>query len=61
MPDIASICVYCGSSVGHDPRYRIAAENFGRRIGQACLELVYGGGNIGLMGVLADAALAAGA
>ncbi len=61
MPDIGSICVYCGSSTGADPRYRNAARRFGRLIGEACLELVYGGGNIGLMGVLADAALEAGA
>lgn len=61
MPDIGSICVYCGSSPGFDPRFRASAERFGRLIGEACLELVYGGGNIGLMGVIADAALEAGA
>lgn len=61
MPDIGSICVYCGSATGHDPRFREAAARLGRLIGEACLELVYGGGNIGLMGVLADAALEAGA
>ena len=60
MPDIGSICVYCGSAMGQDPRHREAARRFGRLIGEACLELVYGGGNIGLMGVLADAALEAG-
>lgn len=61
MPDIASLCVYCGSSTGTDPRFRANAAILGRLIGESCLELVYGGGNIGLMGVLADAALEAGA
>jgi uncharacterized protein (TIGR00730 family) len=61
MPDIASLCVYCGSSPGTDPRFRANAATLGRLIGESCLELVYGGGNIGLMGVLADAALEAGA
>ncbi len=60
MPDIGSICVYCGSAMGHDSHHREAARRLGRLIGEACLELVYGGGNIGLMGVLADAALEAG-
>lgn len=60
MPDIGSLCVYCGSSFGNDARYRASAERLGRLIGEACLELVYGGGNIGLMGVVADAAMEAG-
>jgi len=60
MPDIASICVYCGSSHGTDPRHRADAARFGRQIGEACLELVYGGGDIGLMGTVADAAMEAG-
>lgn len=60
MAVINSICVYCGSSMGHDPRFRAAADQLGRLIGEAGLELVYGGGNIGLMGTIADAALAAG-
>ncbi len=60
MPDIGSICVYCGSSSGADPRFAREAARFGRMLGEACVELVYGGGNIGLMGVVADAALEAG-
>ncbi|MGE0651814.1 MAG: TIGR00730 family Rossman fold protein [Alphaproteobacteria bacterium] len=60
MPDIASLCVYCGSSKGDDDRHAREAAKFGRLLGEACVELVYGGGNIGLMGVLADAALDAG-
>ena len=60
MPDIASICVYCGSSHGTDLRHRADAARFGRQIGEACLELVYGGGDIGLMGTVADAAMEAG-
>lgn len=60
MPDIASLCVYCGSSRGGDDRYAHEAAKLGHLLGKACVELVYGGGNIGLMGVLADAALEAG-
>lgn len=60
MGQIESICVYCGSSMGHDARFREGAATLGRNIAEAGIELVYGGGNIGLMGVVADAALAAG-
>ena len=60
MADIKSICVYCGSSLGHDKRYRESAATFGRLIAEAGIELVYGGGNIGLMGVTADAVITAG-
>lgn len=60
MPDIASLCIYCGSSSGADPRHARAAATLGRLLGEACIELVYGGGNIGLMGIVADAALEAG-
>lgn len=49
-----SICVFCGSSVGSDPAFRLAAETLGRALVQRDITLVYGGGNIGLMGVLAD-------
>ena len=54
------ICVFCGSNAGHDPRYRAAAEALGRRLASREIELVYGGGNVGLMGAVADACLAAG-
>ena len=60
MADIQSICVYCGSSLGHDTRYRENAATLGRLIAEAGVELVYGGGNIGLMGVTADAVITAG-
>ena len=51
--------VYCGSSAGHDPQYRRAAEEFGRQLAERGYELVYGGGKVGLMGAVADAVLAA--
>jgi uncharacterized protein (TIGR00730 family) len=56
-----SICVYCGSRAGALPEYGKAAEAVGREIGRRGWQLVYGGGRAGLMGVVADAALAAGA
>ncbi|MFZ4618027.1 MAG: TIGR00730 family Rossman fold protein, partial [Rectinemataceae bacterium] len=58
---IRSICVFCGSSMGHSPRYAEAAATLGRTIAARGLRLIYGGGNIGLMGVLATAAHEAGA
>jgi len=54
------VCVYCGSSSGADPVYREAAEALGRALAEAGLGLVYGGASVGLMGAVADAALAAG-
>jgi uncharacterized protein (TIGR00730 family) len=56
-----SLCVYCGSRAGADPRFAKVAAEVGRWIGRHGGQLVYGGGNNGLMGILADAALAAGA
>jgi uncharacterized protein (TIGR00730 family) len=55
-----SVCVFCGSSLGDKPIYREMAAIVGRKLAALGLRLVYGGGNIGLMGVVADAALAAG-
>ncbi|MBS0215681.1 MAG: TIGR00730 family Rossman fold protein [Proteobacteria bacterium] len=55
-----SICVYCGSNAGSDPRYAEAARALGSRIAGEGAQLVYGGGNVGLMGIVADAVLAAG-
>jgi len=52
--------VFCASNPGRVPSYRAAATGFGRALGERGLELVYGGGKVGLMGALADAALAAG-
>lgn len=54
------VCVYCGSSSGARPEYAEAAETLGRRLAERGLGLVYGGGNVGLMGRVADAALRAG-
>lgn len=56
-----SICVYCGSRSGDDPAFAAAARAVGRAIGERGWRLVYGGGRVGLMGAVADAALAAGA
>jgi uncharacterized protein (TIGR00730 family) len=61
MTPAFSICVYCGSRPGADPRFAEVAVEVGRWIGTHGGQLVYGGGNNGLMGVLADAALSAGA
>ena len=54
------ICVFCGSSVGERPAYAVAARELGRTLAERNLGVVFGGGKVGLMGVLADAALAAG-
>ncbi|HSV70227.1 MAG TPA: TIGR00730 family Rossman fold protein [Methylibium sp.] len=56
-----SLCVYCGSRAGRQPDYAEAARAVGRAIGERGWRLVYGGGAVGLMGIVADAALAAGA
>jgi uncharacterized protein (TIGR00730 family) len=55
-----TICVFCASSPGADPRYVAAAKSFGELIASSGRRIVYGGGNTGLMGALADATLAAG-
>lgn len=55
-----SVCVFCGSSPGKDPRYLAAANTMGRLIAERNAVLVYGGAKVGLMGAVADAALAAG-
>jgi uncharacterized protein (TIGR00730 family) len=57
---LKSICVYCGSSLGADPAFLAEASRAGTLIAQQGLTLVYGGGRVGLMGAVADAALAAG-
>jgi uncharacterized protein (TIGR00730 family) len=54
------VCVFCGSSAGVDPAYAESARATGRLLAERGLGLVYGGGNVGLMGIVADAALAAG-
>ena len=55
-----SICVYCGSNAGARPVYAERARALGERIARDGMSLVYGGGNVGLMGVVADAVLAGG-
>lgn len=55
-----SLCVYCGSNSGASPAYAEAAIALGTRMARDGIRLVYGGGNIGLMGTVADAVLAAG-
>ena len=54
------VCVYCGSSAGNDPRFATIARRFGTALARARIGIVYGGGRVGLMGALADAALEAG-
>ena len=54
------VCVYCGSSPGNQPIYREMAEAMGALLARRGIGLVYGGGNVGLMGIVADAALAGG-
>lgn len=60
MTVIRSVCVYCGSSLGESQVYTAQAQILGRRLAENGIRLVYGGGRIGLMGVVAEAALAAG-
>jgi uncharacterized protein (TIGR00730 family) len=61
MPtDIKSLCVFCGCNRGADPAYLRAAESVGRLLAGQGIALVYGGAQSGLMGAVADAALAAG-
>ncbi|MGC1619704.1 MAG: TIGR00730 family Rossman fold protein [Candidatus Acidiferrum sp.] len=57
---IERLCVFCGSSSGNNSAYANAAEQLGRELSAAGVTLVFGGGRVGLMGVLADAVLASG-
>jgi hypothetical protein len=57
---VTRICVYCGSSTGRDPAYREAAITLGTLLAQRGIGIVYGGGHVGLMGAVADAAMGAG-
>jgi uncharacterized protein (TIGR00730 family) len=57
---MARITVFCGASAGVDPRYATMAVEAGRSIAEAGLGLVYGGGHVGLMGLVADAAMKSG-
>jgi len=60
MPRIRSIAVFCGSQRGNDPAFAESAHALGEGLVEAGIRLVYGGGRVGLMGVLADAVLARG-
>jgi hypothetical protein len=60
MNRIQSLCVFCGSRAGADPAFSEAAEQLGRRLAQRGVRLIYGGGSIGLMGVVMRAVLAHG-
>jgi hypothetical protein len=55
--NFARLCVFCGSSTGADPKYRDAARELGRALADDGIAVVFGGGKVGLMGLLADAAL----
>ncbi len=54
------VCVYCGSYSGNDPRFAAVARDFGSMLARLGIGVVYGGGRVGLMGAVADAALQAG-
>ncbi|HJU18925.1 MAG TPA: TIGR00730 family Rossman fold protein [Stellaceae bacterium] len=60
MQPIRRVCVYCGSSAAVAPRFRQAVSELGRALAEAGIAVIYGGGRVGLMGLLADAALAVG-
>jgi uncharacterized protein (TIGR00730 family) len=60
MSPIRSLCVYCGSSMGRDPAHAEAAAAVGHLLATEGVRLVYGGGAVGLMGVVADAVMAGG-
>ena len=60
MPQPTALCVYCGSSSGRHPEYAEQARAFGSEMARRGIALVYGGGKVGLMGVVADAVLAGG-
>jgi hypothetical protein len=57
---IQRLCVFCGSSTGNDPAYASAAGQLGRQLAADRITLIFGGGRVGLMGLLADAVLSAG-
>lgn len=57
---ISRVCVFCGSNTGADPAFAETARAFGETLAREKIGLVYGGGNVGLMGAIADAALTGG-
>jgi uncharacterized protein (TIGR00730 family) len=60
MTEISSLCVFCGSKTGTDPAHAAAARQLGELMAERGVTLVYGGGRIGLMGIVADAILEGG-
>jgi hypothetical protein len=60
MRQLRTVCVYCGSNAGNRPVYAERAAALGTQLAREGIAVVYGGGNVGLMGIVADAALAAG-
>lgn len=60
MSTLNSICVFCGSKSGNNPQYRQSAVELGSLMAERNISLVYGGGSVGLMGIIADAVLDAG-
>ena len=60
MNTFSSLCIFCGASSGSNPAYREAVHHFGEVLARHDIELVWGGGHVGLMGIVADAVLAAG-
>jgi uncharacterized protein (TIGR00730 family) len=61
VPELARVCVYCGSSTGNDAAFTDSAERLGRLLADRGIGVVYGGASVGLMGVVANAALDGGA
>jgi uncharacterized protein (TIGR00730 family) len=57
---IRRLCVFCGSNSGNDPVFSNVAHDFGVQLAKSNIALVYGGGHVGLMGIVADAVLAGG-
>jgi uncharacterized protein (TIGR00730 family) len=57
MSDIRTVCVYCGSGTGTDPAFVQAARQFGRNLAENGVRLVYGGGQVGMMGAVSEAVL----
>jgi uncharacterized protein (TIGR00730 family) len=60
MVAISALCVFCGSSTPADPRYADVARELGRLVAGEGIDLIYGGGRVGLMGAISDAAMTAG-
>lgn len=60
MPEIRSVAVFCGAQPGRNPQCRDAAEALGRGLAESGMQLVFGGGQVGMMGAVADAVIAGG-